>query len=82
MKHSYGPWHEDGYAIMTPDGSVICDIGTADVRGESEEGIANGRLIAAAPELLEACKEVQRACAGGDWQKAIEMTKAAIAKAT
>lgn len=32
-------------------------------------------------ELLEACREVESACAGGDWAKAIEMCKAAIRKA-
>lgn len=63
MKHTPGPWtvgaHQKiisrGWSIRIPeDGSAI-----AYVLGEKNPELhANARLIAAAPELLEACKYV------------------------
>jgi hypothetical protein len=51
-KHTPGPWrywHEDGYCgeLNAPNGSLIAAF-------ESEPHEANARLIAAAPDLLEA----------------------------
>lgn len=57
-KHTPGPWKKDGFGIY--DSADAC-IGRAydpmRPKGFTKESIhANARLIAAAPELLEACK--------------------------
>lgn len=44
------------------------------------EGAANGRLIAAAPELLEALQALHKA--GGIWPDLLPKVEAAIRKAT
>lgn len=68
-KHTPGPWHVSRYATDTPDEpgteihAAVADVfgntvaGVA-LRGTSENDNANARLIAAAPELLEAGKEL------------------------
>jgi hypothetical protein len=60
-KHTPGPWTVDPHFlddIMAADG---LDVATVVLTGEHcrdmPERRANARLIAAAPELLEACKE-------------------------
>ena len=58
----------------------------ADDFGDEEEGrsiaLANARLIAAAPELLEALQAVMTEHEDGYGLKCVEQVKAAIAKAT
>ena len=62
MSHTPGPWIRSsfGFQVLTADShNAICEIyppsGDPD-RRVIEEHIANADLIAAAPELLEACK--------------------------
>jgi hypothetical protein len=58
-KHTAGPWHYDhthnshpgAHRVVAPDGAIIADYGWLQRFNEAE---ANARLIAAAPELLEA----------------------------
>jgi len=62
MSHTKGPWK----VYFTKDGGKIIGIGDAEGAGvtdphfglwsSGEEQEANARLIAAAPDLLEACK--------------------------
>ena len=87
--HTPGPWTANGadvakpYYINGPDGEVI-------VNGSNEEygviGRANARLIAAAPELLEACMTadsiLQVPGHGREYDEIRNMLKDAIAKAT
>ena len=58
MKHTKGPWDVDPNDEFTVtadrDGLSVCCTEYED-RGKNEN-IANARLIAAAPELLEACQ--------------------------
>lgn len=67
-KHTPGPWK-----------IVKSKFGDLSIKSEVE---ANARLIAAAPELLEACKrafdQTDKDARPADW----EMLRAAIAKAT
>jgi len=59
MAHTPGPWHyqehSDAYTHIVRDehGKYIC--GCSQDSGDAE---ANGRLIAVAPELLDALKEI------------------------
>lgn len=59
MKHTPGPWRFNAHgAIFGPGGEPIQTCGEYAIRfGEgTEEAFANARLIAAAPDLLKACK--------------------------
>ena len=60
-KHTPGPWKEVGAFVMTKDESIdICS--SCNVNHLSlEEAIANAKLIAAAPDLLVALKDLQKA---------------------
>lgn len=56
--HTEGPWQTNGGIVRTVDENSITVRKIATVHGEfgEAEKIANARLIAAAPELLEALK--------------------------
>ena len=61
-KHTKGPWHRRARMIVGNEttksegitGRVVCSVG--EYWADDEEAKANARLIAAAPELLEAAK--------------------------
>jgi hypothetical protein len=82
MSYTPGPWKcSGGGAITGPDGEYIASVQTLlDMR-------ANARLIAAAPDLLEALKviaAIEDRFNGGDWDEiedARKIARAAIAKA-
>jgi hypothetical protein len=94
-----GPWHwgEDGRSVFAAVNGVdrriasvvtLREFHTDDVRGPTEAEhaarLANARLIAAAPDLLEACTEVLAAHNGGDGRsigQVVGIVRAAIAKA-
>lgn len=46
-----------------------------------EQALANAHLIAAAPDLLEACRYIVEAGETGDEMRAIELARAALSKA-
>lgn len=88
-KHTPGPWNADGARI---DDSSGFHVGWANEYASSfGNGVhrANARLIAAAPELLEALENIWDFLAEDDgegacsplYQSAIDKVKAAIAKA-
>ncbi len=91
VKHSLGPWkwvqlEFSGYyhELHDADGNVVCDDGSA--QGEYSPQIdvksENARLIAAAPDLLEALESVLENCLDSDGlAAAYEKARAAIAKA-
>ena len=79
-KHTPGPWKahfEEAYFVTGPDlGRVAMMMNLKGAHGmggrrSGHESAANARLIAAAPELLEALQElhtiVSRAIHDGDW---------------
>lgn len=89
-KHTTGPWEIDDeyvYPVGGPD-LGICAIMNMDAggdkgwfRGPITE--ANARLIASAPDLLEALEAVDNGyCCGHDLSLVINEVRAAIAKAT
>ncbi len=95
-KHTPGPWkHDDIYGlIVTQDGAEIAACHAGRTGGKSET-VPNARLIAAAPELLEALKQLlddysdatdccdpNCDCEGNDSKKRLaKLATAAIAKA-
>jgi hypothetical protein len=86
-QHTPGPWvidPNDNLIVMAEDVRVVADCAHALAMG-AMEAESNARLIAAAPELLEALKAVE------DWddneqdglpRRLTASVKAAIAKAT
>lgn len=59
MKHTPGPWIFDGDVVLADHGIQphICSLGSGDAFAHgTDEGQANGVLLAAAPELLAACE--------------------------
>ena len=102
-KHTPGPWligkrSSGGYSLINADGwESLARVVTVmeDDNRPCAEGVANARLIAAAPDLLEALKELSRSFIGtySDDQRSDDeinnhrehwerMARAAIAKAT
>jgi len=86
-----GPWqvnHSDPLQVCDTDGDVRGCSPIATTHGPRVEAKANARLIAAAPELLEAVTLAYAFLAGGScyeterWRAAFDAARAAIAKAT
>lgn len=60
IRHTPGPWHVDG-RMIAPDSAnvaicVMCDFDSFGGVHDAHNAEANGRLIAAAPELLRELK--------------------------
>ena len=55
--HTPGPWCTDKQDVFTNDRRAICEMDPA--WHDTEQGDADARLIAAAPELLEALEEAK-----------------------
>ena len=85
MKHTPGPWRvetERAYIQITPtDNVAICELWR---RGNPELEMANARLIAAAPDLLEALEMLAAVDFGADGsvERGALLARIAIAKAT
>lgn len=89
--HTPGPWHQEWNFIVAPDpAGDYPDIYIAEIAEEDDEGrvappdhqIANGMLIAAAPELLGACLMVVDRWERGDLAEAARACQAAVERAT
>lgn len=89
-RHTKGPWARiiaDGYTVRHPQ--IYSDTGpVANATwlgdGRLDELNANARLIAAAPDLLEALQEVIAAADGKGWEQlspSLENQRRAVAKA-
>ena len=88
-KHTPGPWHIDGGTNSKNDlfiwkvGEYYGGHAIATVHGEiQEDEAANARLIAAAPDLLKACKQALRETFKPGTDPLIKQLKAVITKAT
>jgi hypothetical protein len=92
-KHTPGPWEVDSNAqgellVMSRDGAAIAVVPVG-AYGRSERSQPNARLIAAAPELLEALRHVMQAldlvtpgrAADSPAARSLRVATAAIAKA-
>ena len=82
-KHTPGPWRTTPNGVVTSDSCQIAHVGETsrpnDMVGSFERWDADARLIAAAPELLGALKEIM---SGRSMDSDLrEQCKSAIAKA-
>ena len=75
--HTPGPWHVDLGGFVYSPRTKVADAGFA--RTEPER-TANAYLIAAAPELLDACLLARHICEDGNALQ--QQIDAALAKAT
>lgn len=65
MEHTIGPWHFDGHGVNSPTGERIAKVQHSNNYEEGPDGKprrnarfdADSSLIAAAPDLLMACRE-------------------------
>lgn len=91
-KHTPGPWRVEDqrkaisrWVIVTGEGGSVAECAPAGPWVSNETADANARLIAAAPDLLEAAKmalEMYRQLQPvGGWQAVHDFLHAAIAKA-
>jgi hypothetical protein len=84
--HTLGPWQLDATEriytgkIIRHNGVQICRM-IDQVTTDTPEVEANARLIAAAPDLLDACKKVVQNISPEFYQEEIEALEAAIDKA-
>jgi len=94
MKHTPGPWRIAEVFNKTTEHEICCVESCSHdaleivgpMLGHNEDPIYNARLIAAAPDLLEAAKQLLAGHdknLGGmhDWFRRIETLRAAVAKA-
>ena len=84
VKHTPGPWEPIGNLVRTQFGLGNPDMRgllVAECPGHTPESNANARLIAAAPELLEALQDALKAGVI-DMNGEPDAARAAIAKAT
>ena len=85
-KHTTGIWFVNHESKDVGDGKLSIEVDSDYFIAQVDEGIcqeANARLIAAAPELLEALKAAQKK--GSRWHPAdpvVQQINVAIAKAT
>ena len=89
--HTPGPWYIEPTGERTCNGPTVSIdqsplkiVARPDWHLDHEEYMANARLIAAAPDLLEALENLLEECLGVDFQDngAKDAARAAIAKAT
>ncbi len=80
-QHTPGPWELE----FTLDGGIFIKAGTkyiASIESETgkptEEDKANARLLKAAPELLETCKELLKAYHDNNFAWALPLTNTAV----
>ena len=77
-KHTPGTWVADGLEVKVEDDGWVL----AEVIDTNDEGAANARLIAAAPELLDVLERIVRYQLIPDHWTTAETARAVIAKAT
>jgi len=59
--HTPGPWREHSHRQIGPDAGIVCEVWSAIGETDADriaQADANARLIAAAPDLLEALQEM------------------------
>jgi hypothetical protein len=80
MNYTKGKWKVDGFRIFDTNGHSVATTGTFSGR-KYEEDIANAYLIASAPDLYEALKDLVGICEEFFFEDQLEQANKAIAKA-
>ena len=79
VKHTPGPWEAEieSYRakVGAVDGMYIVKVGFGDLESKRDEQIANARLIAAAPELIDALDYLLAQTVDMDLNYGIELTE-------
>jgi hypothetical protein len=83
-----GPWRRGKYKVFSEDESLVAHTRSTGLASDADE--ANARLIASAPDLLEALQMIYSETAdyirlnnlGGIDNQCMQLSRAAIAKAT
>lgn len=60
QRHTQGPYRAQTFAVYSPDGELLAQTGILGNRLSGAQNEANARLFAAAPELLEALRRMDR----------------------
>ena len=81
IQHTPGPWEIDTRHGIT-SGPCRIRMPEPPTAKNMETALANARLIAAAPEMLEALKAIMKEYREGYGLRCVEQIRAAIAKAT
>ena len=79
MSHTPGPWIQSFLVPTAVDDATHWIIDCRVINDDKKTAISNARLIAAAPDLLDACKAYEE---NGCCATVSKMISAAIAKAT
>lgn len=83
--HTPGPWAVDGSCIYAPDGAILAQVHNPGATQNDYPLLPNRNLMAAAPDLLEACRALLAAAPhdgeGIQRVNACNQARAAIAKA-
>lgn len=85
MSHTPGPWNVIDGAVFIANAVIVQHAAEFGEHVPTEERDANARLIAAAPELLEACQSIIAERHRQGWCDSLGIlhkTEKAIAKAT
>lgn len=86
MKHTPAPWKAGARSVSAPETEDRLGLDVRLYGGNAGDNKANARLIAAAPDMLQALRLIEHATApshddGGHHEAAHEIAVAAIAKA-
>lgn len=82
--HTSGPWRQSEVtpeAVLSGRDQLVADCSHGHRPPPRDEVVGNARLIAAAPELLEALEYMVDALGFGTEHPSVELARAAIAKA-
>jgi len=88
MNHTPGPWTskptgaQGFYAVTAADKRQVCKVSPRWHGANMNDGATNARLIAAAPELLEALRKIERMPWPNSESPYALVARSAIAKAT
>ena len=68
-RYTPGPWHEHSHRQIGPDKGIVCEVWSALGWGDTaiQQADANVRLIAAAPELHQACAAAEALLTRQKW---------------